>query len=631
MNSSTELRLLDDLKDMANILRIHTIEMTETANSGHPTTCSSIAEIMSVLFFHPEGMHYDPKDPRYFANDRLVLSKGHAAPILYAAWAHAGFIQREELLNIRKHTSDLEGHPTPRLPFVDVATGSLGQGLGVACGMAYSSKYVDRLDNVYFTILGDAECSEGSVWEALSFASHYKLNNMIAFIDVNRFGQGTESILKHDVQVHAQRFEAFGWETTIIDGHSVEDIVEALKKGRASKEKPFMIIAKTLKGKNFMPGIEDDIKWHGKVLGSKADLTIKSLQAVIKNPEVKLIPRLPSKISSEQEILIKQQGPISIGKIAYKAGSEVATRVGVGNALKKLGTQSTEVFVLDCDIKNSTNTAFFAEQHPEQFIECFIAEQNMISVAMGLSARGKVTFSNTFGAFLSRAYDQIRMAGISRSNIKLHGSHAGVSVGEDGPSQMGLEDIALYRPIPGMHILYPSDGVSAERAVEIAANTNGLFYIRTTRPNMPVLYDNEESFEIGKSKVLRQSENDDILIVAGGITLHEALKAYDLLKQENINVRILDIFSIKPLDLSGILQNASESNSTVLTVEDHYIHGGIKDSISSCLGEFEKITVHGIGVNEIPKSGKAKDLLEIHGIDYKAIIKKVKEIIQSQD
>lgn len=376
--------------------------------------------------------------------------------------------------------------------------------MGVACGMAYSSKYVDKIDNMYFTILGDAECSEGSVWEALSFASHYKLNNMVAFVDVNRFGQGTESILKHDVQVHAQRFEAFGWETVIIDGHSVEEIVEALKKARKTTEKPFMIVAKTFKGKNFMPGIEDDIKWHGKVLGSKADLTIKSLQKMIRNKEVKITPKQPKMIMSQQELVSNSESitklkkmtslvnvlrpqPMSIGKVSYKLGSEVATRAGVGHALKKLGSQGhTDIFVLDCDIKNSTNTAFFAENHPEQFIECFIAEQNMISVAMGLSARGKVTFSNTFGAFLSRAYDQIRMAGISRSNLKLHGSHAGVSVGEDGPSQMGLEDLALYRPIPGMHILYPSDAVSAERAVEIAANTEGLFYIRTSRPTMPV-------------------------------------------------------------------------------------------------------------------------------------------------
>lgn len=353
--------------------------------------------------------------------------------------------------------------------------------------MAYASKYVDKISNVYFTIMGDAETSEGSVWEAASFASHYALNNMIAFVDVNRFGQGTESILKHDVETHAKRFEAFGWDTTIIDGHSVEEIVEAIKKGRASVERPFCIIAKTLKGKNFAVGVEDDIKWHGKVLGKGAENTINSLKARIKNPDLKLVPKMPPKLTAEQEENIKPDVERSLGVLGYKKGQEVASRVGVGSALKKLGSKGhTDIFVLDCDIKTSTNTVLFAENHPEQFVECFIAEQNMISVAMGLSCRGKVTFSNTFGAFMTRAYDQIRMAGISKANLKLHGSHAGVSVGEDGPSQMGLEDLSLYKPIPGMSILYPSDAVSAERAIEIAANNNGLFYIRSSRPTMPV-------------------------------------------------------------------------------------------------------------------------------------------------
>lgn len=357
----------------------------------------------------------------------------------------------------------------------------------MACGMAYSSKYVDKLDNTYFTIMGDAETSEGSIWEAAGFAAHYNLNNMIAFIDVNRFGQGTESILKHDVENHAKRFEAFGWETTIIDGHCVEEIVEALKKGRKSLDKPFCVIAKTLKGKNFAPGIEDDVKWHGKILGKTAELTINSLKSKIRNLDMKLVPRMPTKLTPEQEDNCKPQVLMTLGNLGYKKGQEVASRVGVGNALKKLGSKGhSDIFVLDCDIKNSTNTVVFAENHPEQFVECFIAEQNMISVAMGLSARGKVTFSNTFGAFMTRAYDQIRMAGISKANLKLHGSHAGVSVGEDGPSQMGLEDLSLYKPIPGMSILYPSDAVSAERAVEISANTNGLFYIRSSRPAMPV-------------------------------------------------------------------------------------------------------------------------------------------------
>lgn len=359
--------------------------------------------------------------------------------------------------------------------------------------MGYSSKYVDKINNVYFTILGDAETSEGSIWEAAAFASHYQLNNVIAFIDVNRFGAGTESILKHDLRIHAKRFEAFGWETLIVDGHSIEEIANAVKTARKSVSKPYCIVCKTFKGKNFLSGVEDDIKWHGKTLGMTADSTIKSLKSLIRNHDVKFTPKLPnqkrliSKLSLQDIGSCDKKQIMSVGAMHYKKGTEMATRIGVGHALKKLGSAGhTNLFVLDCDIKTSTSTCFFAEDHPEQFVECFIAEQNMISVAMGLSARGKITFSNTFGAFLSRAYDQIRMAGISKSNLKLHGSHAGVSVGEDGPSQMGLEDISLYRPIPGMHILYPSDAVAAERAVELAANTEGLFYIRTTRPPMPV-------------------------------------------------------------------------------------------------------------------------------------------------
>lgn len=466
--NQTDATILDDLRDMANLLRIHCIEMTEKAESGHPTTCSSIAEIMSVLFFHEQGMHYDPANPSNFLNDRLVLSKGHAAPILYAAWARAGFLERDELIRIRNHTSDLEGHPTPRLPFVDVATGSLGQGLGVACGMAYSSKYLDNVNNVYFTIMGDAETGEGSVWEAASFASFYNLNNMIAFVDVNRLGQGTETSLKHDVVSHAKRFEAFGWETIIIDGHDVVEIIEAVKKARASKEKPCCIIAKTLKGKHFIKGIEDNVKWHGKILGkSNSEGTIELLKSMIKNPEPMLIPTMPFGKAPENT---HERTHFMLPTLTYQKGKEIATRIGVGTALRRLGYQNQNMVVLDAETKTSTYSYLFQDAHPENFIECYISEQNMISVATGLHARGKITFSNSFGAFLTRAYDQIRMAGISKANLKIHGSHGGVSVGEDGPSQMGLEDIAIYKPIPGMSILYPSDAVSAEKAVEIAAD-----------------------------------------------------------------------------------------------------------------------------------------------------------------
>ena len=380
--------------------------------------------------------------------------------------------------------------------------------------------------------------------------------------------------LKHDVVSHAKRFEAFGWETLIIDGHNVVEIVEALKTARASKERPFCIIAKTLKGKFFLKEIEDNVKWHGKILGKTHSIsTIQLLRSLIKNPEPVMTPTLPY---GKTPASTHERVHFMLPHLTYAKGKEVATRIGVGTALRRLGYQNSNLVVLDAETKTSTYSCLFAEAHPENFVECYISEQNMISVATGLQARGKITFSNSFGAFLTRAYDQVRMAGISKANIKIHGSHSGVSVGEDGPSQMGLEDIAIYKPIPGMSILYPSDAVSAEKAVEIAANTFGLFYIRSSRPGTPVIYENQEHFELGKCKVVKKSEHDLLTVVGAGITLHETMIAQKVLEMEGIPIRVIDLFSVKPIDAVGLAKNAKQTNNLILTVEDHYINGGIR-------------------------------------------------------
>ena len=378
--------------------------------------------------------------------------------------------------------------------------------------------------------------------------------------------------------MHAKRFKAFGWNTVIIDGHKIEEIVEALKMARNSEEeKPFCIIAKTLKGKHFIKEIEDNVKWHGKILGkTHAENTILLLKSLIKNLEPSLTPKFPNENYESISEHIQERSHIKLSGLAYQKGKETATRFGIGSALRRLGYQNKNVVVLDAETKTSTYSCLFQEVHPDNFIECYISEQNMISVATGLQARGKITFSNSFGAFLTRAYDQVRMAGISKANIKIHGSHSGASVGEDGPSQMGLEDISIYKPIPGMSILYPSDAVSAEKAVEIAANTYGMFYLRGTRNGTPVIYDNDEIFELGKCKVVKKSEEDEISVVAAGITLYEALAAYDTLEKEGIKIRVIDLFSIKPIDVQGLMINANQTKKRILTVEDHYINGGIK-------------------------------------------------------
>ncbi|XP_002733574.1 transketolase-like [Saccoglossus kowalevskii] len=532
---------IQNLRDVANRLRIHSISATNASNSGHPTSCCSAAEIMSVLFFHQ--MKYKVKEPKDAANDRFVMSKGHAAPILYAAWAEAGLFPKEDLLNLRKIDSDLEGHPTPRLNFIDVATGSLGQGLSIACGMAYIGKYIDK-----------ARTKLRLFTPRLLFK---RLYGILLF---------------------------------------------------ASNE-----------------GIEDQMNWHGKPLGDKAEGAIEAIHKLIvtKNGHG-LCPQLPSSEVPAVDLKVKLSEPPS-----YTKGQKVATRLAYGTALAKIGTDNVRVVAMDGDTKNSTFADKFKNAHPDRFVECFIAEQNLVGVAIGAACRDRtVAFASTFAAFFSRAYDLLRMGAISQTNANFCGSHCGVSIGEDGPSQMALEDLAMFRAIPGSTVFYPSDAVSTERAVELAANTTGICFIRSSRPPTAVLYDNNEVFQPGKAKVVRQSDKDSVTIIGAGVTLYEAIAAADKLSADGINVRIIDPFTIKPLDVETIATNARKTGGKILTVEDHYPEGGIGEAVAGAMSEFPNITIRRLAVNAVPRSGKSTELLDMFGISSSAIVKTIKEMVK---
>ncbi|HWP43823.1 MAG TPA: transketolase [Blastocatellia bacterium] len=614
--------LIESLQAMGNRLRIHSIVSTSEAGSGHPTSCMSAADLVAAVFFH--AMRYDVANPKNPVNDRFILSKGHAAPLLYAAWAEAGAFPVERLKTLREFTSDLEGHPTPRLPWVEVATGSLGQGLSCGVGMALSSKYLDRLDNRIFVLVGDGEAAEGSIWEACEIASYYKLNNIIGILDVNGLGQSQRTMYGHDTEVYRRRFEAFGWHAVSIDGHNMEEIIRALDEALAVTDKPAMIVAATKKGKG-VSFVEDKDGWHGKAIkkGEELDRALAELEGKadagdslkLRPPEGRTAPSRPTAGATGEA-----------AAIPYEVGQQVATREAYGEALARLGAINPLVVAVDGDTKNSTYSEKFMKAHPGRFFEQFIAEQNMVSAAVGLGAMGKIPFASTFACFLSRAYDQIRMAAISQANLKLAGSHAGVSIGEDGPSQMGLEDLAMMRAIQGSTVLYPSDAVSTERAVRLAAESRGIHYIRTTRPKTPVIYQADEEFQIGKAKVVRRSDNDKITIVGAGVTLFEALAAADQLKSEGIHARVIDIFCVKPVDEQTLVSSGQETGNLILTVEDHS-EGGIGDAVASAVAP-HGIRVHQLTVRELPRSGKPEELLAAYGIDRAAIAEKARALVE---
>jgi transketolase len=603
------------LKGIANQLRIHSITSTTAAGSGHPTSCCSAADVMATLFFG--HMRYDAKNPHYHNNDRFILSKGHAAPLLYAAWAETGLFPTSELLKLRQFGCDLEGHPTPRLPFVDVATGSLGQGLSVGAGMALAAR-LDHLDYRTYVLLGDGEIAEGAIWEAASLAGIYKLNNLIALVDDNRLGQSQATGFGHDIGVYRKRFEAFGWRVEDIDGHDIEEILEVLS-GVGLNDQPLCIIAKTYKGAG-VSFLQDLDGWHGKPLNQEeAAKAIAELQPSAKSGIGVPIPA-PAQLPAPNNA-----APAGYPPINYKPGDLVATREAYGTALTRIGEVDPRIVALDGDTKNSTYADKFFKKFPDRSIECYIAEQNLVGVATGFGARGKVPFASTFACFFTRAYDQIRVAGISEVNLKLVGSHVGVSIGEDGPSQMALEDIAMMRAIAGSVVLYPSDAVSTEKLLEQMAQKKGICFLRTSRPKTPVIYNNDEQFPIGGAKVVRQNAGDKATVVAAGVTLHEALKAADALKAEGIGITVIDAYSIKPLGKDVIKAAAQKTGNTVITVEEHYLEGGLGDAVAGELS-VDGIKVHKLAVNALPRSGKAAELLAHFGIDAAAIAKKVKSL-----
>jgi len=610
--------LIPALKNTATQLRIDSVKSTSEAGSGHPTSCCSAADLVAALFF--AEMRFDPHDPKNPVSDRFVLSKGHAAPLLYAAWAEAGAFDRAELLKLRRIDSDLEGHPTPRLPFVDVATGSLGQGICAAVGIALNARRIGS-DYRTYVLIGDGESAEGSVWEAADVAAIDGLDNLCAITDVNALGQSRPTMWQHDMDAFSRRWRAFGWQAIVIDGHDLDQILDAYEEARRTKGRPTMILARTIKGKgvSFAEGKDG---WHGRAYkkGEELDRALAELeqQRVPMPSGVNLAQQIPKPAAARPEIPPKPIAPPS-----YKAGEQIATREAYGTAIAKLGEADSRVVALDADVKNSTFSDKFEKALPDRFYENFIAEQVMIGASMGFAARGAIPFPSTFACFLSRAADFIRMAAISNVGIKMAGSHAGVSIGEDGPSQMALEDLAMCRTQPNLTVLYPCDAVSTERLVALAAYTPGPAYIRTSRPKTPVIYSTDEAFTVGGLKVLRESASDVATVIGAGVTVFEALKAYDQLKASGESIRVIDLYSVAPVDRAGLLSAGRATDGCLITVEDHYAAGGIGDAVAEAVAD-AGFTVHRLAVREIPRSGKPEELVERYGISAGHIVEAVK-------
>jgi transketolase len=607
---------LQHVSELAAQLRVDSIRSTTAAGSGHPTSSMSAADLMAVLM--ARYLRYDWRQPDHPNNDRLILSKGHAAPVLYAMVRAAGAISEEELLSLRKMGSRLQGHPNPRvLPYVDVATGSLGQGLAVGVGMALNGRYLDKLPYRVWVVLGDSEVAEGSVWEAFDKAAHYRLGNLVAILDVNRLGQRGETDLGWNTAAYAARARAFGWHAIELDGHDLSAIDAAYREALGRPEQPTCLIARTEKGSG-VSFLADREGWHGKPLtpdqakaaieelGGERHLTIETLKPEDRRPA----PGAPA--------------PLTLP--TYPLGSQEATRKAYGDALTAVGRHRPEVVCLDAEVSNSTHSEEFQKAIPDRFFEMFIAEQQMVSAAVGLSVLGKKAYASTFATFFTRAFDQIRMAVIGGADLRLCGSHAGVSIGEDGPSQMGLEDLAMIRALLESTVLYPCDANQTAVLVAQMAQIKGLSFLRTTRAKTPVIYPPGETFPVGGSRVLRQSSEDQVTVVAAGITVHESLKAHDRLQSEGIRIRVIDAYSVKPIDTASLRRAAAETGGRVVTVEDHGAEGGLGDAVLEALTGpgAPRCTVVKLAVREMPGSGPPADLLRAAGIDAAAISAAVK-------
>jgi transketolase len=604
---------LQEWHALAQQLRVDSIRCTTKAGSGHPTSSMSAADLMAVLL--RSYLRYDFDNSQNSNNDHLIFSKGHASPLLYSLYKAAGAISDEELLSLRTFGSRLEGHPTPALPWVDVATGSLGQGLPIGVGIALAGKYLDKRPYHVWVLLGDSEMAEGSIWEAFDHASHYQLNNLIAILDVNRLGQRGETMLGWNTRAYADRARAFGWQAIEIDGHNLEEIDTAYGQAISSQANvPTLIVARTIKGKG-VASLEDKGGWHGKALPH--DDAQKAVQELGGERYMVVQVQKPAPAAP-----LSRPAPQPLQLPSYAVGSSVATRKAYGEALKALGAGWADVVALDGEVSNSTFAEVFAHAFPDRYFEMYISEQQMVAAAVGLGVRGYLPFASTFAAFLTRAYDFIRMAAISHANIRLCGSHAGVSIGEDGPSQMALEDLAMLRAVHGSTVLYPCDANQTAKLVAEMANVKGISYLRTTREKTPIIYAPSDLFPIGGSKVLRRSERDEVTIIAAGITLHEALKAYDQLQSEGISARVIDAYSVKPLDKVTIVEAARASYGRVIVAEDHWSEGGLGDAVLEVLANegLPKLHVMKLAVRTMPGSGKPDELMDAAGISARSII-----------
>jgi len=606
-----------DLEEKAKLVRKWCLVSTTEAGSGHPTSCLSAADITTVLF--DRYFTYDLANPLNLNNDRFVLSKGHAAPLLYTLFGMAGAYPLEELKTLRKFGSRFEGHPVPKYKYAEAATGSLGQGLSVGAGLALVAKREGYGSKTY-VLTGDGELAEGQIWEAANFAAHEKLDNLVAILDINRLGQSQETMFGHRIREYVKKFKAFDFEVITINGHNYEEINQALQATQQPNGKPFAIIAKTFKGYP-ISFLKNKDGWHGKALKKEElEKALKQLEPINDSLHFELKKPTQTKLPSKAGITTAQTS-------SFKQEKEYATREVFGDELAKLAEGNKEIYALDGDVMNSTFTQTFKKAHAERFVECYIAEQNMVSVAAGLSRMGKIPFVATFAAFFTRAADQIRMARVSEANIKFVGSHVGVSIGEDGPSQMGLEDISLFGTVPDCVVLQPCDAVSTAKLVPEMMTHDGFAYMRTLRPKTTLLYKNEDTFDIGGSKVLRQSDNDVLTVAATGITVFEALKAADELQKENLNIRVVDCYSIHPVDATTLKKCLSEmKQKIVITVEDHFEHGGFGDFVAAALSN-EQGQIIKMAVQKISQSGTMDELLNDAGINAKHIVAKVRAIL----
>jgi transketolase len=605
-----------DLVELAQQLRVDSVRAAAAAGSGHPTSSMSAADLMAVLLAN--HLRYDFDDPDNPNNDHLIFSKGHASPLLYAVYLAAGAISEDDLLSFRRFGSRYEGHPTPIIPWVDVATGSLGQGLPIAVGVAIAGKDLDRLPYRVWVLCGDSEMAEGSIWEAVEAAGYRGLANLCAIVDVNRLGQRGPTMHGWDLEAYAGRARANGWHAITVDGHDPDAIDAAYREAVATSDRPTMIVAKTRKGEG-IDSIEDEDGYHGKALANPDDAIeelggVRRLRIDVARPETDGKPHTFEASGGELP--------------TYEPGGKVSTRKAYGEALAALGSMNGSVVALDGEVGNSTYSEMFGAAHPDRFFQFFIAEQQMVAGAVGMQVRGWLPFASTFAAFFTRAYDFIRMAAVSRARLSLCGSHAGVSIGEDGPSQMGLEDLGMMRAIHGSTVLYPSDGNQTAKLVAALADVSGISYMRSTRGDTPVIYDPDTTFEIGGSAVVRQSDDDRVTVVAAGITLHEAVKAADALAADGIGVRVVDLYSIKPVDVAGLHAAAEATGGRIVTVEDHWPEGGIGEAVLSAFaGDAHPPTVVKLAVSEMPTSGKPDELLHAAGIDAAAIVDAVRTVV----